>query len=108
MSSQWRMVKHVVPLQFMEEYSRNIHAAVCQGTCNPWSIHAGAGSQGKLWPVQNPCWTCQFFKVLHPMDRTHSGTVLQELQPMGRANVGDVCRGLDLVGGKPCQSMGKL
>lgn len=47
----------VVPLQLMEEYSRDIHAAVkglLEGSCNPWSVHAGAGSWQKLWPVGDP------------------------------------------------------
>lgn len=59
-----------------------------EGSCNPWSIHAGAGSWQKLWPVRDPCWTSPFLTGCTPW----IGHILQELQPIGRTDVEDVCR----------------
>lgn len=96
------MVNHVFPLQFMEEYSRGIHVAVCQGPSR-----RKLQCMEQLWPVRDPCWTFfpPLFEGLCPMDRTRSGAVLQELQTMDRTDVGDVCRGLYFMGGNSCQSM---
>lgn len=70
--------------------------------------------------MERPCWSrflaeivaCEgpmldqsILEGLYPMYRTHSGAVHQELQPMGRTDVGGVCRGLYLMGGNLFHSM---
>ena len=43
-----------------------------------------------VWPVGGPLPEQSIPEGLYPMERTHAGTVLEELQPVGRTHVGAV------------------
>jgi len=48
-----------------------------------------------------------FSEGLHPTEGTHAGAVHEEQQPVGRTDIGEVCRGLSPLGGTPCLEQGK-
>ena len=70
-----------------------------EGSCSPWRAHAGAGFWQDLWPVGNPWWSSSFLKYCTSMEVIHAGAVLQELQPVAKNHVREVCEGLCPVGG---------
>ncbi|GAB0181827.1 zinc finger and BTB domain-containing protein 5 [Grus japonensis] len=52
-----------------------------------------------LWPRGGPMLEQSAPEGLHPMEGTHTGAVHEELQPMGRTDVGEVHGGLSPVEG---------
>ncbi|GAB0183427.1 hypothetical protein GRJ2_000808000 [Grus japonensis] len=59
-------------------------------------------------PVGDPTLEQSAPEGLRFVEGTHAGAVHEELQPMGRTHVGEVCGGLSAMGGTPCWSRGRM
>jgi len=68
---------------------------------SPWRARAGAGSCQDLWTHGGPTLEQSVPEALHPMEGTCARAVGEELQPMGRTHIVEVCGGLSPVGGTP-------
>lgn len=54
-----------------------------EGSSNSCRAHGGAASWQQPWLMRDPCWTCLFLKDIALLETTHTGTALEELQPVG-------------------------
>ncbi|KAK4827851.1 hypothetical protein QYF61_022001 [Mycteria americana] len=60
-------------------------------SCSLWRrVHAGASFLAGPVAWERPTLEQSISEGLHPMERTHTGAVLQELQPIERTHVGEV------------------
>ncbi|PKU41973.1 suppression of tumorigenicity 5 protein isoform x4 [Limosa lapponica baueri] len=91
-----------------------------------WETHAGAGSWQDLWPhgersphwsrfagrtcdpMGDPHWSSLLLKDCTPTEGTHVGAVCEELQPVGRTQVGETHEGPSPMGGTPRWSRGRV
>lgn len=84
------------------------------GCFNPWKAHKGVGFWQELCPVErtphrsgisgricDPMLEQSVPGGLYPVESTHAGTVLEELQTMGRTNVEEVNETLYPLGRTP-------
>lgn len=49
----------IITLQPMESSRWNMWMCP-EGSCSPWRIHTGAGTQQDLWPLGDQCWSSLF------------------------------------------------
>ncbi|OPJ81604.1 hypothetical protein AV530_010014 [Patagioenas fasciata monilis] len=79
-------------------------------TCDPmerspgWSRFAGRTCD----PMGNQGWSSLFLKDCTSLERTHTGPVHEELQPVGRTHAGEIHGGLSPMGETPCWSRGRV
>jgi len=68
-----------------------------------WSRFAGRACD----PVGDPHWSSLFLKDCTSWEGIHAGAVREELQPVGRTHVGEICGELSPLRGASCWSRGR-